>query len=349
MAILEQPILSTYSFNNMQNKNIITFIKKIGVFLLPVFALIIWYLNSDPFKVIHTYRTYSNQPIDLNQGYISWQSYLNHKDSLKYDSFIFGNSCTMAYPTTLWKNYLQGASAIRLNGNSESLYAIHKKIKRLDELGVPIKNILLLLDHNTLRKLAKTNSHSRILHPDVSHIKQIEFQKEFMAAFFNPEFLIPYVDYMVFGKFRNYMKGIIITKDYYRNNQTNDIINPRELEIEQLGQSYWDNHKKEFPLRSNKPKEYAQVIFNKQNKILNEINEIFKKHHTNYQIIINPEWSQRKLNNLDLKQLKSLFDPGRIHNFSGKNQYTQNKTYFYEKNHYRPLLGKIILQEIYKQ
>lgn len=139
----------------MQNKNIITFIKKIGVFLLPVFALIIWYLNSDPFKVIHTYRTYSNQPIDLNQGYISWQSYLNHKDSLKYDSFIFGNSCTMAYPTTLWKNYLQGASAIRLNGNSESLYAIHKKIKRLDELGVPIKNILLLLDHNTLRKLAK--------------------------------------------------------------------------------------------------------------------------------------------------------------------------------------------------
>ncbi len=332
----------------MQNKNLITFLKKIGLFLLPILALIIWYFNSDPFKVINTYKTYSNKPIDLNQGYISWQSYLNHKDSLKYDSFILGNSCTMAYPTTLWKHYLQAASPIRLNGNSESLYAIHKKIRRLDESGKQIKNVLLLLDYNTLGKLVKTNSHTRILHPDISGLGRAEFQKEFMVAFFNPNFLIPYIDYSIFGEFRNYMKGIIIPNNYFRNNQTNDIINPRELEIEQLGQTYWKIHENEFPIRLDKPKDYDQIIFNKQKKILNEISEIFKKHHTNYQIIINPQWSQKKFNLHDLHQLKIIFDKNRIHDFSGKNKYTENKENFYERSHYRPLLGKMLLRKIYK-
>jgi len=333
----------------MQNKNFITFLKKVGFFLLPILALIIWYFNSDPFKVIHTYKTYNNQPINLNQGYISWQSFLNHKDSLKYNSFILGNSCTMAYPTPVWKNYIQESSPIRLNGNSESLYSIYHKVKRLDELGLPIKNVLLLLDHNTLSKISRNTSHSRILHPDISGMGQAEFQKEFVVSFFNPKFLIPYIDYSFFHKYRKYMKGIIMNKDDNRNELTNDIINPRELEIEHLNQSYWLKYKKEFPLRSGNQEDYAQVILNKQKKLLTKISDIFDKHKTNYQIIINPEWSQKKFNKADFNQLKQIFGENHVHDYSGKNQYTDNKMFFYEKSHYRPLLGKIILQTIYKQ
>ncbi len=347
MVILGQLISSICNSKIMTNKNLITFIKKIGIFSLPILALLIWYVNSDPFKVINTYKIYNNQPVELNQGYISWQSFLNNRDSLKYDSFLLGNSCTMAYPTTVWKSFLNNGTPIRLNANSESLYGIWKKIKRLDESAVSLKNVLLLLDHGTLLKVINNKSHSLILHPDLSGMGQAEFQKEFVTAFFNPKFLIPYIDYTIFKKNRKYMKGIVLNKSDNRNNLTNDIINPREIEIEQQAENYWIKHKKEFPIRANKPKAYAEVVFNKQMKMLSEISDIFKKHHTNYQIIINPQWCQKKINLNDLNQLKMIFGKNRIHDFSGKNQYTQNKEYFYEKSHYRPLLGKIILEKIY--
>lgn len=333
----------------MNNKNLLTFYKKTVIFLIPIFLLIGWYIKSDPFRVLNKYQTYENNPILLNTGYIAWQTFLNHKDSLKYDSYIMGNSCAMAFPTTLWQPFIENGSPIRLNANSESLYAIYKKIKRLDQLNMPIENVLLLLDNEILQKISKSNSHNKILHSDVSAIGKVEFQKKFATAFFNPKFLIPYVDFKLFHTYRNYMEGIIMNKYDQRNQLTNDIINPREAEIEKLKDQYWVKHKKELPFRADKVNPHVQAIFNKQKYMLKEICSIFQKHNTNYQIIINPEWSQKKFNTEDLKLLKTIFEKNRVHDFSGKNQYTENKTYFYEQSHYRPLLGKIILQKIYRQ
>jgi len=332
----------------MNKKNLSTFMKKILIFLIPLFILITGYTISDPFKVIRTYEKYDNKPVLLNQGYICWQTYLNHRDSLKYDSYILGNSCTVAFPTDIWKPFIKDATPIRIFGDAESLYAIHKKIKRLDQSNVPIKNVLLLLDNNTLQKVDKNNSHSRILHPDISNIGIIEFQKEFIIAFFNLKFLLPYIDYRIFHSYRKYMKGILTDKDLHRNQLTNDFRNPREDEILKTKEQYWIKHKKEFPKRDLIVDPYEQTIFNKQKNMLSEIGEILKRNKTNYQIIISPEWSQKEINSKDLIELKRIFDLNRIHDFSGKNKYTQNQEYFYEKGHYRPLLGKIILQEIYK-
>jgi len=333
----------------MNKKNLSLFIKKILIFLIPFLIIIAGYLISDPFKVTRIYKEYKNNPVLLNQGYICWQSYLNHKDNLKYDSYILGNSCTVAFPTNIWKPYIKDAVPIRLFGDGESLYAIYKKVKRLDQSGVPIKNVLLLLDNSTLKNVDPNNSHTRILHPDISPIGVFEFQKEFIIAFFNLKFLLPYADYCLFHTYRKYMKGILTNKDLYRNQITNDFRNPREDEIEIKKEQYWLDHKKEFPKRDRVIAPYSQSIFNKQKNILTEISEIFKKNQTNYHIVINPEWSQKELNNKDLSELKKIFELNRIHNFSGKNIYTENQKNFYEMGHYRPLLGKIILQRIYKQ
>ena len=206
-----------------------------------------------------------------------------------------------------------------------------------------------MLDHDLLSKVKEGNSHASILHPDISHCSETQFQKEFFSAFFNPSFLIPYLDYSFFNTYRDYMKGIIMEKDDCRNQLTNDIINPRELEIQNSHGQYWTNHRKEFPKINGLAKPYKQEIFNKQKTMLNDIYQVFKKQNTNYQIVINPSWSQKEINSEDLNELKKIFDSQRVHDFSGKNAYTQNQEFFYESSHYRPLLGKIILDKIYNQ
>lgn len=333
----------------MQNKNFKSLLYKLTLAGTPFLILLVWYFTSDPFKVLHKYKSYENKPVELNQGYIRWQTYLNHKDSLHYDSYMFGNSCVMAYPTCCWQKHIGDGHPIQLHGNAESLYNIHEKIKCLDDSGAPIKNMLVVIDHGTLGKILVNNYYSRILHPDISGMSTAEFQKEFVKAFINPEFLIPYIDYKLFHKYRNYMRGAMMKWDDQRNQFTNEIINPREAEITKYGEEYWVRHKKEFPCRNPEECILPPVIFSKQRKMLTDIQKICKKHNANYHIIINPEWDQKKFNPKDLIAMQKIFGHDRVHDFSGKNKYSQNKEYFYEQAHYRPVLGEIILGEVYAE
>ena len=72
------------------------FILKCVLFLVPFFVLAGFYFYDDPFKVVREYKKYDNDPIFLNEDYIGWKTYKNYRDSLHFDSFILGNSCTMA-------------------------------------------------------------------------------------------------------------------------------------------------------------------------------------------------------------------------------------------------------------
>lgn len=84
------------------------FIIKCVLFLVPFFVLAGIYFYDDPFKVLREYKKYDNDPIFLNEDYIGWKTYKNYRDSLHFDSFILGNSCTMAFLTSDWENTSTG-------------------------------------------------------------------------------------------------------------------------------------------------------------------------------------------------------------------------------------------------
>lgn len=115
------------------------FILKLFIFLIPFISLLAVYFLNDPFMVLKHYDRYDNSPVMLNESYIGWQMYMNNRDSIAFDSFIMGNSCTMAYPCREWEKYLNGGRAIRLFGNAESIAAICKKLQALEENGAEIK------------------------------------------------------------------------------------------------------------------------------------------------------------------------------------------------------------------
>lgn len=332
----------------MKEQNFAFLARKIFLFLLPVLVILCLYFVTDPFKVLRQYKVYDDRPVHLNQGFISMQSYINHRDSMHYDSFILGNSCTMAYTTKDWSCYLpDGSQAIRLNGNGESLDAICQKLSYLDRSGVPIKQVLMLMDYSTLRKVRNFNNHTHILHPAVSGAGNFEFQKEFLMAFVNPKFLIPYIDYCVFGTYRPYMRGIIGVRDEHRNQLTNDIINPREDEIARDPLGYWKKNRKGFPVRAEKESIHRPVAGIMQVKMLKSIETILKRHNTDFKIIVNPSYKYRRLNPADLMILKQIFGSDNVFDFSGYNEYSQDIHNFYEKSHYRTVLGRKILKQVY--
>lgn len=97
--------------------------------------------------VLHSYKRFDNSPVLLNEAHVGWQNYLQNRDSIAYNSFILGNSCTMAFLTGEWEKYLdKDDHAVRFYDNWESLGGVRQKLQALDSVGAPLKNVLVVLD-----------------------------------------------------------------------------------------------------------------------------------------------------------------------------------------------------------
>jgi hypothetical protein len=81
---------------------------------------------------------------------------------------------------------------------------------------------------------------------------------------------------------------------------------------------------------------------------LKKISEIFKAQNTNYKIIIAPIFDQREYNPIDVEILKVYFGEDKIYNYSGKNKFTEPISNYYEASHFKPSVGRAILQELYQ-
>lgn len=304
--------------------------------------------------VLRHYDRYDSSPFLLNEGYTGWQIYMNNRDSIPFDSYIMGNSCTMAYQCREWEKYLRGGRAIRLFGNGESLIAISMKLQALDKNGANIKNLLLILDKESLHRDQLLTEYCNILPPDISGMSHFEFHKRFCQAFFFPNVFFPYLDYKLFHTYRPYMQGIINPYGIIRDPVTNDAINPRERMIKKEGEKYWENRNEEFrkkkenDYRDGKYKEAKPAIQDSQLHLLKRIESICRKHNTSVKIIISPDFHQISISPEDIKILKSVFGSENIFDFTGINEYTGDIHNYYEKEHYRPILGAQIMEKIYK-
>ena len=89
------------------------------------------------------------------------------------------------------------------------------------------------------------------------------------------------------------------------------------------------------------------IIGHSQKEILKDILNVFSKNNTNYKIIINPLYDQKKFAQEDLSYLKSLFNAKNVFDYSGINEITNDYTNYYEVSHYLPRITKGILNDIY--
>lgn len=218
-------------------------VRKSVLFAIPFWALIALYVYDDPFMVLRKYEIYDSD-VMLNEQQVGWQIYRNHKDSVHFNSFILGNSCAMAFRCGEWEKYLApGDRAIRLFGNAESMKAISLKLRALDREGAEIKNVLMILDRISLSRFELLTGAGHILPAAVSGRNPFTVQLEFLQAFATPDFLFPYLKYRITGNVEPDMKRMN-PHGRIRDSKNNDAFNPREKQIEQEGEAYWENRKK---------------------------------------------------------------------------------------------------------
>lgn len=357
MANWEQKILFIYNSdrmkimhsNNKQKEGKTSSFRRLAIrgvlFALPFWTMIVLYFYDDPFMVLRNYKSYDSN-VMLNEGYVGWCIYKNNRDSIPFNSFLLGNSCTMAFPCNEWEKYLHGGRAVRLFGNAESMMAVYRKLLALEKEHADIKNVLLILDRGSLSKTKLLTGFGNTLPAEVIGVSPISTQLELLQAFVAPKFLFPYLQYRLFGKLGS--SGRMFTSfRHLRNPINNDAINPREKMIEEEGEDYWKNRPKEFPVRSEHEKIAPPVIFAAQKDLLNQIAEVLKRNGTSLKLVVGPDYCQEVLNPKDVEILQQIFGKECIFDFTGINEYTIDVHNYYEEGHYRPILGRKLLHRIY--
>ena len=333
--------------NSRKHSAFLRIVRKLVLFAIPFWALIALYVYDDPFMVLRKYDQYDSD-VMLNEHHVGWQIYKNHNDSVHFNSFILGNSCTMAFRCGEWEKYLApGDRTIRLFGNAESIKAISLKLRALDREGAEIKNVLIILDRASLSHFELLTGPGNILPSAISGRNPFAVQLAFMQGFAMPDFLFPYLKYRITGKVELTMKRM---NPYgkVRDSKNNDAFNPREKQIEQEGEAYWKNRKIEFPERDGTVTIAAPAIYQKQRKVLDEIMEVLRRHNTSIRVLVSPDYNQNELHPDDREILQSIFGKENVYDFSGINEFTEDYHNYYEAGHYRPLLGNKLLERIYK-
>ena len=248
-----------------------------------------------------------------------------------------------------WEKYLvPGDRAIRLFGDAESMKAISLKLRALDREGAEIKNVLMILDRISLSRFELLTGAGHILPATVSGRNPLTMQLEFLQAFATPDFLFPYLKYRITGNVEPDMKRMN-PHGRIRDSKNNDAFNPREKQIEQEGEAYWENRKKEFPERDGTATIAEPAIFHRQRMVLDEIMEVLRRHGTSIRVLISPDYNQKKLHPDDREILQGIFGKENVYDFSGINEFTEDYHNYYEAGHYRPLLGNKLLERIYKR
>jgi hypothetical protein len=325
---------------------------KTCLLLTPLGAVLVSYAALDPFKVLYRYEDYrAVQPaIALNRDYVSTEVFMRHSLEQRYDSFIFGNSRSLAFLCADWVRHIDSQAAFHFDASGESLYGIHGKFRFLHDRGVPLRNVLIILDRGTLGVLDDRDDYMFIKHPAVSGRNWASFHWAFVRAYFAQGFCVRFLakellDYDL--PFTNPIRGRRIFKvDPVSNDM--EFLSEEEA-IAREGGAYYAARRHLFPSREETAGTIAwPVVGEGQIQRLKEIKAILESHHTRYKIVVSPLYDQVGLNPADLGELCAIFGSDKVFDFSGVNEFTRPVSNYYEQSHYRMHVAQAILRRIYE-
>jgi hypothetical protein len=323
------------------------FLKRSSIFVLsfwlPICAV---YLVEDPFRVLYQYSDYSNAIVYVNRDFVSTQTFIDKYPRYNYNSFIFGSSRSMGFNPETWVEFLDSQSyPFCFDAAFENIKSIRDKILFLDKQGVNIKNALILIcrDHSFTDLSIENSNYVNRKHPVFGEQSRLRYQFDVFKSFVNSKFIFNYIDFKMYGIYRERMEGYIEPRLMIFDSVSNFMkIAPRS----KSNVISIDFNSREF---YNRPFERIDSI--KRINIdalmyLTEINTLLQKHNSNFKVILTPLYEQIKFHPSDKIELVKIFG-NRLYDFTGKNELTNMPSNYYESSHFKPLVGDSIMQFIF--
>ncbi|GEM_PF-831895 len=328
-------------------------LKNIFLFLTPVFALMAVYFTLDPFAIVGPLESTKLNPIASSDDYYGVERFLlNVQEGEKYNSFVFGNSKTLAFePDALCTE--SECAYYNFGAPGESITNIHSKLKLILDEGQELKLALVVLDHKIL--LNENNSHPNFKgpvyehHPRVSQSSWIEFHMNFIKYFVRDFFFFDFLKWKLTEKWEPSFEGKI-SRETSSESVAYSRLQNFSTRVEAEGQitkdpdAYYSNMEAEMT-KKNRVTHQLELSL-KQLNLLREMNQIFQEQNTKFNIVLGPYWNSDQLDQTTIAKIRECFGEDRVFDFTGDNQWNLDMEKWYESNHYRPLVGSSNMNQV---
>ena len=325
----------------MSTKGLTRFVLLSLLALLPVLLLVGVYVIKDPFKVLTSYDGKAPASIDtvqltVNTGYVSVESFKFFEPERHYDSFIFGSSLSGYYRIQDWTKHLpDGASAFHFNASRETLHGILNKLNFLKKQGVIVKNALIVMEDEMLKRQPLDADVLYVQHPMTApNVSWWKFHQLYFNAFRHPEL----VAYTLFPSPAT--TQLVLEKGY----ATTDI--PDRIEPYNEGYYRWADSliatQADAFFTPEHLAHYAQPmrlmpcpdkITPPVEELLTQIAAALTSQDADYQIIIPPHYAWEAISSHDLYTLEQIFGMERVHDYSHDAAMGTDLHFYYDDGH----------------
>ena len=328
------------------------FLLTILIFIaVPLILLVGIYLWTDPFRCIHDFDI--NDVDATNREYMSTELFLRNNPTYHYNSFIFSSSRGCGMNTYQWKQYLpDGAQPFVFQAWSESLTGIEMKLNYLNEHQIPIDNALLLFDiPGTFDDEQIPTRVLAMKHYMFTGHSKFEYNVvQFWNFIQKPSLWSQSINKRLRGT-KIACESDTITNDFEASNRYNYTELPQQDSLKQCSKMTRRTFLAKIEHVSGDVKISEPLINEQFEEQLRHIRTILEANHTDYHIIITPApcYTNPAINPMDLTVLYEMFGAERVHNYSGKNMFTEDYNNFSDPGHFGLRVGYMIVEDIYKQ
>lgn len=327
------------------------FVITILVFIaIPLILLVGIYLWTDPFRCLHAFDI--NDVDDTNREYLSTELFLRNEPIYHYNSFIFSSSRGGGMNTYQWKQYLpDGSQPFVFQAWSESLTGIEMKMNYLNERNIPIDNALILIDiPGTFAKDQLPYEALSMKHYVFTGQSKFEYNAMQFFNFIQKPSLWVSSTKSTINRVKKPCTSDTITNDWECANKDNYIELPPQDSLRHCSEMTRRTFKAKWKHASRDVEVSQPLIIERFEEQLRHIRAILDANHTDYHIIVTPApcYLNLAINPKDLEILEAIFGAEKVHDYSGKNEFTEDYNNFSDPGHFGLRVGYIIVKEIYQ-
>lgn len=325
--------------------------KSFCVWMIPTAMMIGLYVAIDPMLMLRWHEDMMPEGFLPNKANVTIKNYDHYNPEMHYDSFIIGSSIGINHWVEDWKKYLpDNAVAYHFDMSMMTLEQIDKSLDYLLEHG-DVRNVLLVCDIFLFGR-GETN-HFPFYTPSEmydSPIEKLSYQAKMFRIWYSYEFLYNWIMGKAFSALTHGHGHTLWSreKDYLdaRTNEARAVAKEESIDAE-YARELISNGKIDTSIEVINPFFVEPAIGQENYGYLKSIEKKLEENNINY-IVVTPAIRRlRSLNPADEGILMDIFGEKFIYLNFEMSEIASNKYLWFDNIHYRPKIGRKIMERIY--